>query len=157
PRPAQASAAPAATPKPVSSHQAAPAAAGPSITDQNKLVSTYCIGCHSEKGRAGDLSLVGFDAAKVDKNTEVAEKMIRKLRAGMMPPPGVRRPDAVAVKAFYESLENRIDAAAALSPNPGWRPFQRLNRAEYARAVHDLLGIDVDVNSFLPPDTMSSG
>jgi len=87
----------------------------------------------------------------------IAEKMIRKLRAGMMPPPGARRPDAATISAFVDSLETALDAAAAVSPNPGWRPFQRLNRVEYARAVRDLLGIDVDVNAFLPPDTISGG
>jgi mono/diheme cytochrome c family protein len=130
---------------------------GPSIEAQNQLVAQYCAGCHSERGKAGGLVLAGFDAAKVEANTETAERMIRKLRAGMMPPPTARRPDAAAVHAFVESIEARIDKAAALNPNPGWRPFQRLNRAEYARAVRDLLGIGVDVNSFLPPDTLSSG
>src|SRR5258708_17112129 len=83
--------------------------------------------------------------------------MIRKLRTGMMPPPGARRPDAAATTAFLESLETRMDAAAALNPNPGWRPFQRLNRAEYQHAVKDLLAVDVDVTAFLPPDTISQG
>jgi hypothetical protein len=130
---------------------------GPSIESQNQLVAQYCAGCHSERGKAGGLVLAGFDAATVEQHAETAEKMIRKLRAGMMPPPTARRPEAAAVHAFVDSLESRLDKAAALTPNPGWRPFQRLNRAEYARAVHDLLGIDVDVNSFLPPDTLSSG
>src|SRR2546427_11620854 len=76
----------------------------------------------------------------------------------MMPPPSVKdRPDVAAVKAFVTALENKIDAAAALHPNPGRRTFQRLNRAEYAHAVHDLLALDVDVNTFLPPDTVSAG
>ena len=83
--------------------------------------------------------------------------MIRKLRAGMMPPPGARARTPRRSTAFADSLETRLDAAAALNPNPGWRPFQRLNRAEYARAVSDLLGIDVDVTAFLPPDTISHG
>ena len=129
----------------------------PSIEAQNKLVAQYCSGCHSERGKAGGLVLAGFDAAKVEANPETAEKMIRKLRAGMMPPPTARHPEADAVRALVDSFESRIDKAAASNPNPGWRPFQRLNRAEYARAVRDLLGIDVDVNSFLPPDTLSSG
>jgi hypothetical protein len=129
--------------------------AGLPVDSQNQLVGQYCATCHSEKGKAGQLSLAGFDAAKIDKNTDVAEKMIRKLRAGMMPPPGARRPDAATVGAFVNALETRIDSAAAVNPNPGWRPFQRLNRAEYARAVRDLLGFDVDVNSFLPPDTVT--
>jgi len=148
-----------ATVKMAPSHQAQKPAAdsGLAVDAQNKLVGQYCATCHSEKGRAGQLSLAGFDAAKIDKNAEVAEKMIRKLRAGMMPPPGARRPDAATIAGFVDSLETKIDTAAAANPNPGWRPFQRLNRAEYARAVHDLLGFDVDVNSFLPPDTVSSG
>ena len=101
--------------------------------------------------------LAGFDAAKIAQHPDVAEKMIRKLRTGMMPPPGSRRPDAATTNALLESLESRMDAAAALNPNPGWRPFQRLNRAEYQHAVKDLLGIDIDVNAFLPPDTISRG
>ena len=116
--------------------------------------------CHSERGKAGGLTLAGptgFNAATIEQHADLAEKMIRKLRAGMMPPPGARRPDAATLDAFVTALETRIDAAAATNPNPGWRPFQRLNRAEYARAVRDLLGIDVDVSSFLPPDTVSSG
>jgi mono/diheme cytochrome c family protein len=132
-------------------------APGLSIESQNQLVAQYCAGCHSERGKAGGLVLAGFDAAKAEQHAETAEKMIRKLRAGLMPPPAARRPEPAAVSAFVESLESRLDKAAALNPNPGWRPFQRLNRAEYARAVHDLLGISVDVNSFLPPDTLSSG
>jgi len=135
----------------------AAAASGLSVESQNQLVAQYCAGCHSEKGHSGNLSLAGFDAAKLDKNAELAEKMIRKLRAGMMPPPGARRPDVPTISSFVNTLETRMDTLAVANPNPGWRPFQRLNRAEYARAVHDLLGFDVDVNSFLPPDTISSG
>jgi len=121
------------------------------------LVKQYCTGCHSEKGKAGGLSLVGFDATHADQSAEVAERMIRKLRAGMMPPPGARRPEGDALKNFASALENRIDSAAALHPNPGRRVFQRLSRAEYARSVSDLLDVDVDVNAFLPPDTISAG
>ena len=149
-------AAPAAKP-PVKMAVAHAAPSGPSIESQNKLVAQYCAGCHSERGKAGGLVLAGFDAANVEQQPETVEKMIRKLRAGMMPPPTARHPEPAAVHAFVESLESRLDKAAALTPNPGWRPFQRLNRAEYARAIHDLLDIDVDVNSFLPPDTVSSG
>ncbi len=84
--------------------------------------------------------------------------MIKKLRAGMMPPPTVtERPPAATLAAFATSLETTIDNAAALHPTPGHRMFQRLTRAEYERAVHDVLGLDVDVNAFLPPDTISAG
>jgi len=151
--------APAERPKPVTSHASIKASvpAGLSVDAQNQLVKQYCTGCHSDRGKAGGLSLANFDAADIENHTEVGEKMIRKLRAGMMPPPPARRPDADTMSALVTALETKIDAAAALNPNPGWRPFQRLNRAEYARAVKDIVGIDVDVSSFLPPDTISAG
>jgi cytochrome c553 len=131
--------------------------AAPASDPQSALVKQYCAGCHSEKGKAGQLSLASFDATKAADNAAVAEKMIRKLRAGMMPPPGARRPDETALATLAETLETRIDARAATRPNPGWRPFQRLNRAEYQRAVRDLLDVDVDVSAFLPPDSISAG
>jgi hypothetical protein len=87
----------------------------------------------------------------------VVEKIIRKLRAGMMPPAGAKRPPAEALADLTGALEARMDEHAAVNPNPGWRPFQRLNRAEYARAVNDLLGVEVDVAPLLPPDTISHG
>jgi Protein of unknown function (DUF1592)/Protein of unknown function (DUF1588)/Protein of unknown function (DUF1585)/Protein of unknown function (DUF1587)/Protein of unknown function (DUF1595)/Planctomycete cytochrome C len=121
------------------------------------LVRQYCAGCHSDRGKAGGLSLASFDAAAAPQHAEVAEKMVRKLRAGMMPPPGARRPDAAALTALAAALETRLDRAAAAAPNPGRRPFQRLNRVEYARAIHDLLALDVDVTSLLPPDSISQG
>jgi cytochrome c553 len=125
---------------------------------QNTLVSTTCSTCHDDEAKTGGLTLEHFDAATIDQHADVAEKMIRKLRAGMMPPPTVKdRPDNATLNAFAASLETRIDQAAALHPNPGHRSFQRLNRAEYGRAIHDLLDIDVDVNAFLPADTVSHG
>ncbi len=159
---------PAASPKLAAAHsstgpgtspaaRAAGASSAISIDAQNKLVAQNCASCHSERMKAGQLVLSSFDAAKIAQQPDVAEKMIRKLRTGMMPPPGARRPDAATTKAFLDALETRMDAAAALNPNPGWRPFQRLNRSEYQHAVKDLLGIDVDVNAFLPPDTISRG
>lgn len=124
---------------------------------QTAMVKQYCTGCHSDRGKAGGLTLASWDAARVTENVVVAEKMIRKLRAGMMPPAGARRPEPAELAAFVEALEARVDRAATLNTDPGWRPFQRLNRAEYARAVKDLLGVDVDVSAFLPPDTISHG
>jgi mono/diheme cytochrome c family protein len=145
-----------AQPKPATSH--APAA----ITEsETALVKQYCSTCHNDrnKNNAGGLTLASFDAAKVghdEQVAEVAEKMIKKLRSGMMPPPGARRPDAAALASLAATMETRLDQAAALNPNPGRRPFQRLNRAEYARAVSALLAIDVDVEAYLPPDTISA-
>jgi len=129
----------------------------PAAAAQPDVVHQYCTGCHSDKGKAGGLSLVAFDAAHADQQADIAEKMIHKLRLGMMPPPGARRPAPEVITSLVTSLETKIDAAATLRPTPGRRSFQRLNRAEYERAVHDLLDIDVDVNAFLPPDTLSAG
>ena len=129
-----------------------------SPASQTALINEYCIGCHDDDGKAGGLSLNDFEPAHADKQAAVAEKIIRKLRAGMMPPPAARtRPDEATALAFAEALENTVDTAAVRRPNPGWRPFQRLNRAEYARAVRDLLDVDVDPSAFLPPDTISNG
>ncbi|MGH8430729.1 MAG: DUF1587 domain-containing protein, partial [Solimonas sp.] len=139
--------------RPVASHDAGTLSAD----SQNGLVKQYCATCHNDKMKAGGLTLVGFDAAQVEQKADVTEKMIRKLRSGMMPPPGVKRPDEATITTFASVLEAKMDAAAVAKPNPGWRPFQRLNRAEYGRAVSDLLAIDVDVTAFLPPDTMSHG
>src|SRR4051812_4117360 len=124
---------------------------------QTAVVKQYCTGCHSERGKAGGLSLAAFDAAAAAQHADVAEKMIRKLRAGMMPPPGARRPDDAALLGLAAALETRVDRAASLARNPGRRPFPRLNRVEYARAVKDLLAIDVDVSGLLPPDSISQG
>jgi mono/diheme cytochrome c family protein len=125
--------------------------------EQTAFVKQYCTGCHNDRAKAGELSLVSFDAAKAADNLETTEKMIRKLRAQMMPPPGARRPEPAQIQAMVAALETRVDRAASLSPHPGSRPFQRLNRAEYARGVKDLLGIDVDVAALLPADTISAG
>jgi mono/diheme cytochrome c family protein len=124
---------------------------------QTAMVKQYCTGCHSDRGKAGGLTLASWDAVQASDNVVVAEKMIRKLRAGMMPPAGARRPAPPEIGAFVDALETRVDRAATLTADPGWRPFQRLNRAEYARAIGDLLDVDVDVSAFLPPDTISHG
>ena len=121
------------------------------------LVEEYCVGCHNERRLLGNMSLEEFDAADPVANAPVAEKMIRKLRAGMMPPPGQRRPPQDEVIAFVRGMEEKLDAAAARSPNAGSRSFQRLNRAEYAAAIRDLLGLDIDASAYLPGETMSGG
>jgi hypothetical protein len=142
-----------AKPGMAASHPAAMTAAA-----QNALMTEYCLGCHDEDGRAGGLSLQDFDPAHPEKQRDVAEKMIHKLRAGMMPPPAASsRPGRETTDAFVASLETRLDQSAGGTVDPGWRPFQRLNRAEYARAVRDLVALDIDVNAFLPPDTVSQG
>jgi len=148
-----------AAPKPVVAHMAAHVPTPPTFTaaNQTELVATYCAGCHSDRAKAGGLSLANWNAMRAQEQPEVVEKIIRKLRAGMMPPAGAKRPDAATLDALTTALESRMDEHAAINPNPGWRPFQRLNRAEYTRAVKALLGIEVDIAAFLPPDTLSAG
>ena len=146
-----------AAPRPAVAHDPVPGLPSLTAANQTELVATYCAGCHSDRAKAGGLSLAGFNAMKAQEQPEVVEKMIRRLRAGMMPPAGAKRPDAATLEAFTGALESRMDERAATNPNPGWRPFQRLNRAEYQRAVKDLLGLQVDVAAYLPNDTMSHG
>lgn len=133
-----------------------PVIATSSAESQTPLIQQYCVTCHNDRSKTGGLTLATFDATHAHERAQVAEKVIQKLRAGMMPPLGVRQPDAAAVTALVAELESRIDQAAAGRPNPGSRPFQRLNRAEYARAVRDLLAVDADVKALLPPDLISS-
>ena len=122
----------------------------------NDVVAEYCTRCHSERMRRGDLVLEGFDVANAPQNGEIVEKMIRKLRAGMMPPSGARRPDPVVIAEVARDLESILDKAAERNPNPGTRTFQRLNRAEYHNTIRELFGIEVDVSTFLPLDTKSA-
>jgi cytochrome c551/c552 len=139
-------------PTPASAHNAS---ASPS-EDHTAIVRRYCVTCHNDKTKTGGLSLSAFDVAHASDNSEVAEKMIRKLQAGLMPPPAAARPDASVAQALVAALEANIDAAAAARPNPGVRTFQRLNRPEYARAIRDLLDLDVDSGNWLPLDTKSA-
>ena len=134
---------------PTTSPAAAPA-------DHNALLKQYCVTCHSDRAKAGGLSLASFDTSKPTSDVVVAEKMIRKLRAGMMPPSGAKRPDEAALTSLTTALETQIDRAASATRSGG-RVFQRLNRAEYARAVRDLLALDIDVSGLLPADTISAG
>ncbi len=120
------------------------------------VVKQYCVVCHNDAMMTGNLSLAEFDVARAPELAETAEKMIVKLRAGMMPAPGAPRPSPDTLLALVETLETLIDEAAAQRPNPGGRTFQRLNRPEYESAVRDLLGIDIDAGDYLPLDTKSA-
>jgi len=139
-------------PAPVSSHATKPS---PPL-DLNAVVRRYCVTCHNETRKTGGLSLATFDVADAGRNADVTEKMIRKLQAGLMPPPAAARPDAAAHAALIAALETNVDAASLANPNPGIRTFQRLNRPEYARAIRDLLALDVNAGSWLPLDQKSA-
>jgi hypothetical protein len=127
------------------------------VASQQAFVSRTCTACHNDKLRSGNFSWPGVDLAHPDRSAQSLEKAIRMLHAGMMPPPGIPRPEAISMKAFVASLETAIDHAAAIHPNAGAPALHRLNRIEYRNSIRDLLGIDVDVASLLPADDMSHG
>jgi mono/diheme cytochrome c family protein len=140
--------------RPVASH-AATAPVPATLEAAQQTVTQTCVGCHSSRAKAGGLSLEGFDVAAAGEHLETTEKMIRKLRAGQMPPAGSRRPDDAVIDALADALEGQADARA-VGVAPGRRSFQRLNRAEYAQSVHDLLGVAIDAGDYLPLDTKSA-
>ena len=120
----------------------------------NGVIQQYCGECHNDNLLTGNLSLDKFDVEKAYASDSTAERMIRKLRAQMMPPPGQPRPSPDTLLALVQTIEENVDHAA--QPNPGTRTFQRLNRAEYEAAVRDLLAVDVDAGDYLPLDTKSA-
>ncbi|HEY7671553.1 MAG TPA: DUF1592 domain-containing protein [Gammaproteobacteria bacterium] len=129
------------------------------LTAHRATVSGFCLDCHNDTDRVAELSLETRDLARVADDPAIWEKVIRKLRAGMMPPAdGGPRPEAAARLAFAAWLEHEIDRAAAAAPNPGPAvPLHRLNRNEYQNAIRDLLGVEVDVRELLPADDASYG
>ena len=133
---------PQAAPPPVRASAQAPAPAQPAASAttamtheaQNGVIKQYCVGCHNDNLKKGELSLAGFDAGRAADRADIAEKMVRKLRTGMMPPKeAARKPDVATRLALVSALETTLDTAAAAHPNPGRRSFQRLNRAGVRR------------------------
>ena len=120
------------------------------------IVKRTCAGCHTDGLMFGGMSLDSFKVADAASHPQLVEKMITKLRAGMMPPPGETRPAGDTLAILVATLEQIIDKSANRNPNPGGRTFQRLNRAEYERSIHDLLTLDVDAGKWLPLDTKSA-
>jgi cytochrome c553 len=131
--------------------------AKPNTTAATALVDQYCSSCHSDEQHKGGLSLESFDLAHPEKNPETAEKIIRKLRAGMMPPPGRSRPSDDQLSALAASIETHVDTVAKIHPYAGFTPLHRLNRVEYANSVKALLDLNVDATSLLPADDLSHG
>lgn len=127
-------------------------------TNLRVFLDTHCIACHNQKLRTAGLALDKLDAAKPAANAEVWERVIAKLRAGTMPPPGSPRPDAATYHAVASTLESGIDRAWAASPNPGRiNAVHRLNRSEYKNAIRDLFALDLDVKPLLPGDETADG
>ena len=135
-------------------HHAAPIDVSPE--DLTGVVRQYCTACHNDVLLTGSLSLQEFDVAQAPDRAETAEKMIKKLQAGMMPPPGMPRPAGDTLSALITTLQETLDGAASERPNPGSRSFQRLNRPEFENSIHELLGLEIDAEEFLPPDTKSA-
>ena len=121
------------------------------------VVDKYCVSCHNQRLKTSGLALDTAELSDVAAHPEVWEKVIRKVGAGMMPPAGVPRPDDAAKRTLISRLEGVLDNAAKARPNPGRPLVHRLNRAEYANAIRDLLAVELDVSSMLPPDDSSGG
>ena len=126
---------------------------------ERALVDKYCVTCHNARLKTGGLVLDKdtVDLTRVADRADVWEKVIRKLHGRMMPPQGMPRPDEATIDAFATSLETSIDHVALGKPNPGRSPLHRLNRSEYAAAVHDVLALDIDAASLLPADDEANG
>ncbi|HYK58323.1 MAG TPA: DUF1592 domain-containing protein [Bryobacteraceae bacterium] len=127
-------------------------------TPARELVSTYCVSCHNQRVQTAGLALDAADADHVANSAETWEKVIVKLRSRAMPPAGVRRPDNATYDRVASWLESEIDRAAAAHVNPGrTASLHRLNRAEYANSIRDLLAVEVDPQAMLPPDEQAFG
>ena len=139
---------------PVASH--APAVASPAATTPRAFVEQHCITCHNDRAKAAGLSLT---AAPADVTADAAlwEKVLHKVRSGQMPPAGRPRPDAATARAVVRTIADTLDRHAELHPQPARVGAHRLNRTEYANAVRDVLGLDVDASTLLLPDEADDG
>src|SRR5882672_3393692 len=149
----------------LSANQAATPASTPpaatsatAATPARELVGTYCVTCHNERVKTANLALDKADTEQVFNSGETWEKVVVKLRSRSMPPPGARRPDNATYDRVATWLESELDRAAAAQVNPGRSAeLHRLNRTEYANAVRDLLGVEIDPKAMLPPDEQAYG
>ena len=127
------------------------------LESQREVVNEYCVSCHNDELEVGAFSFTELDLERPDQNAIQAERLIRKVRSGMMPPVGLPRPDAATLKAFAAAIETRIDQAAADAPHVGAPELHRVNRTEYRNSVRALLDLDIDVADLLPPDATTNG
>ncbi|MBZ5577919.1 MAG: DUF1592 domain-containing protein [Acidobacteriia bacterium] len=128
-----------------------------SAASARSLIDRYCVTCHNDKTKTANFSLQKEDLNTAGDHPEVWERVIRKLRAGMMPPPGMPRPPLAQYEQIRDWLEAQIDQKAAGRASPGSVVLHRLNRTEYANAIRDLLDLQVDVTTLLPPDDSARG
>jgi hypothetical protein len=138
--------------------ESAAATAPHNATTERALIDQYCVGCHNARTKAGNLMLDQLDLTNLAARAEIGEKVVRKLRAGLMPPTNARRPDPATLETMIRWMEDELDKAAATHvphlPAPG---LHRLNRTEYTNAIRDVIGLEVDATKFLPPDDATSG
>ncbi|MGE0593210.1 MAG: DUF1592 domain-containing protein [Vicinamibacterales bacterium] len=135
-------------------------AAGAAPTEYQAMLTRYCVTCHNERSRIPSGTPLFLDTVRLDdleQDLDVWEKVVRKLGVGSMPPPGLPHPGAEALDGFRVWLEQSLDAAAERRNDPGQFVLHRLNRVEYANAIRDLLGLEVDVTALLPPDSSDFG
>src|SRR5436309_14279716 len=130
-------------------------AAAAGVTTQRALVDQYCVVCHNVKLKTANLLLDQLDLTHLGDHAEIGEKVVRKLRAGMMPPKGAKRPDPATLESLIRWMETELDGSAVTHlPPPG---LHRLNRTEYGNAIRDLIALEVDATKFLPPDDSTRG
>ncbi|HLG56775.1 MAG TPA: DUF1592 domain-containing protein [Vicinamibacterales bacterium] len=131
---------------------------GPSLRSADQaLVQKYCLTCHSARVKTAGLSLEGVNPADASAHADVWERVVTKLRGGMMPPQGMPRPDEATLESFAVALERTLNRGALGNPYPGHKPVHRMNRTEYGNAIRDLLDLQVDVADLLPADDESDG
>src|ERR1041385_4005067 len=132
-----------------------PTSPAPDLSKQRALLDQYCVVCHNAKLKTANLLLDQLDLSHLSEHGEIGEHVIRKLRAGMMPPAGMKRPDPATLESMIRWMEGEFDrAAVTYVPPPG---IHRLNRTEYANAIRDLLALEVDPTKFLPSDDSTRG
>ncbi|MXW34885.1 MAG: DUF1592 domain-containing protein [Chloroflexi bacterium] len=141
-----------AEPRPAAQHEAETGAA-----EARALLNRYCVACHNRRTLTAGLALDTLDVSQVETNAATWEHVIRRLRANAMPPAGRPRPAAATTHGFIEWLEAELDRAGLESPDPGRPAVHRLNRAEYANAIRDIFGLEIDVNALLPADDEQEG
>ena len=124
---------------------------------QRALVTQYCVGCHNSKTKTAGIALDKLDFANVGPAAGTWEKVLRKVRTGEMPPPGLPRPQKFAAASLSTWLEQALDSSAAANPNPGRPAVHRLNRAEYSNVIRDLLALDIKPGNLLPVDDSGYG
>ena len=130
---------------------------GGDVSPRRELLAKYCVTCHNERLKTAKLMLDKANVEDIGADAEVWEKVVRKLRSGAMPPPGLPRPDPARVHQFVSSLETALDGAAVAAPTPGRTAIHRLNRVEYGNAIRDLLDLETDTRSLLPADDEAYG